>query len=70
MHASVKDSTQPSKRATKPAATQPTSTDKQQDANHPSRVAWRQALGERMVENSKRMQHDPEYRAKIQSMTR
>ena len=48
MHTSVKDSTQPSKRATKPAASQPTSIDKQQDANHPSRVAWRQALGERM----------------------
>ena len=70
MNTSVKDLKQPLKRATKPAATQPASTDKQQDANHPSRVAWRKALGEKMVEASKRMQHDPEYRAKIQSMTR
>ena len=68
MHASVNDLKQPLKQATKPAASQPASTDKQQEKTQFQ--AWLNELGQEMVENSKRMQHDPEYRAKIQSMTR
>ena len=68
MHTSVKDSTQPSKRATKPATTRPTSTVKQ-----PAKSQQDCQLDEvllSMVEDSKRMETDPVYRAKIQSMTR
>ena len=68
MHASVKDLKQPLKRATKPVATQPASTDTQQEKSH--RDAWLDDLCRRMVESSKRMETNPEYRAKIQSMTR
>lgn len=38
-----------------------------EDAEH---AAWRRALGKRMVEASKRMETDPEYRRLIQSVIR
>ena len=47
--------------------TQQGSTSKQQDA---SRIAWRQDLGRKMVEASKRMETDPVYRKHVQSITR
>ena len=68
MNTSVKDLKQPLKRVTRPAASQPASTDKQQAQSQQDRGL--DEVLRSMVENSKRMQHDPEYRAKIQSMTR
>jgi hypothetical protein len=47
--------------------THQTSTSKQQDESHQT---WWNELGPKMVEASKRMRTDPEYRRMIQSMTR
>jgi hypothetical protein len=68
MNAFVKDLRQPSKRATATVATRKVSTPKPQDDGQ--REAWRQALGQKLVEAGNRMETDPEYRKKIQSMTR
>ena len=61
-----KDLKQPLTQDTEKAATQPTSTNKQQDESHQK---WREELYRKAVEASKRMETDPEYRRKIQSMT-
>ena len=64
---SSQDSQQHSTLATKQVGTQQGSTSKQQDA---SRIAWRQELGRKMVEASKRMETDLAYRKYVQSITR
>ena len=66
MSASNKDLKQPLTQYTEKAATPQGSTSKQQDECH---QAWLDELGRKMVEASKRMETDPEYRRKIQSMT-
>ncbi len=67
MTKSTQDSQQPSTPVIEQASTQLGSTLKQQDASHP---AWLSELGRKMVEASKRMETDPEYRKYIQSITR
>ena len=44
------------------------STSKQQDDYQPD--SWELAIGQALVESSKRMEHDPEYRKEIQRRTR
>lgn len=53
--------------AVEKAPTWPASTSRCQDAD---RVAMRLELGRKMVEASKRMETDPEYRRRMQNMTR
>lgn len=61
------DSQQLSTPVIEKASTQQASTPKQQAASHP---AWLSELGRKMVEASKRMETDPEYRKYVQSITR
>lgn len=67
MMKSSQDSQQHSTPVIERAGTQQGSTPKQQAA---SRIAWRQELGRKMVEASKRMETDLEYRKYVQSITR
>ena len=68
MSTSSKDLALPSTQATVTGATLPGSTPKQRDESQ--RTARRLELGRKLVEASKRMETDLEYRRETQSMTR
>jgi len=62
----VQDLPQHSKPVIEKVATRLVSMPKPQDTSHQD---WRQELARKMVESGNRMETDPEYRRKIQSMT-